>query len=165
MLPIAPILLILFCATPAAANVAMPIYEGDPGYERARLANSYGVLALILGVVAIALFWNWVERRTGSSLGCAVGGTITAVYAICALAFVTISRPIGFQPAPAPGVEVWAGYDRNNRPWTAQEIVLPGLVLSFLISVAGFLLLRKLRDQSKRVDSPQSASDNPAAQI
>jgi hypothetical protein len=134
------------------AHYAIHVYPDSPGYERAKLAEEVFFPAMICGVLAIALFWLWMQRRTGASTRVVCALLLTLALFICSAGWEILGDRMSVIHHELPRVGERRDYWFRNelslgtvgplppvsRPLTSHEAILLGLVISFGVGLLGF---------------------------
>jgi hypothetical protein len=156
------LLLLLAAGTVGHANVPMPIYKSDPGYERARIAAWVAPYAVLVAVV-LAVVWAGRERSRAGKVTAGVFGVLALLWGgVMMLGSAGTSFP-DEQTGQVNAVRAsnsWFLRPRGSpRPMTPEETILAGLLVFAVLCFGGLALVRTMARQSHGKGQPPDQSD------
>jgi hypothetical protein len=146
-------LLVLAAAgTAVHANIAVPIYKSDPGYQRARIAARVAPFA-VSAAVGFAVAWAVGQRSRGGRVAAVVFGMLVLFWGVMALLGSPGTRFPDEQAEQEHAASVFDSFGRprgSPRPMTPEESALAGILVFAGVCFGGLALVRILARPSQR---------------
>jgi uncharacterized membrane protein YfcA len=157
--------LLLVASTACQANVALPVYKDDPGYDRARLASWIAPFAVLTALLAAALCGTCARTGAAKLAALAFGVLVLLLAAVMALG--TAATRFPDEPAGSGNTHDFLGsFPRprgSPRPLTPEETTLAGILILAALCFGVMSLLRRGAAAPRRDESP-SGQDKEAVE-